>query len=310
MISYYYRGAKTHNLETTTKFKAGSWVHAINPSEHDQHKLVRELSIEQDLLHDALDIDEMPRLQSEDGTTYVFCRFARKSSDGRVTTAPMLLAVGANFFLSLGAEACGEIEQFIRKSPDVDTTDRARMLLDIFEIVLETYATQLNAINRKIRNARSSLSIAKVSNKDFVQFVEIEDILNEMLGDLVPTNVVLQTLSNPRKNLRFYNDDKEQIEDIILTAGQLIDSIKGSLKTIVNIREAYSNIATNNLNRQIKLLTTLTVVLTIPTIVGSFFGMNVEVPFQNNALAFLGIIAATCGVSALIIYVFKKTGWL
>jgi magnesium transporter len=121
---------------------------------------------------------------------------------------------------------------------------------------------------------------------------------------------VLQTLSNPRKNLRFYDDDKEQIEDIILTAGQLIDSIKGSLKTIVNIREAYSNIATNNLNRQIKLLTTLTVVLTIPTIVGSFFGMNVPVPFQGNSFAFLGIIAATSGIAALIIYLFRKSGWL
>jgi magnesium transporter len=131
-----------------------------------------------------------------------------------------------------------------------------------------------------------------------------------VLGDLVPTNVVLQTLSNPRKNLRFYDDDKEQIEDIILTAGQLIDSIKGSLKTIVNIREAYSNIATNNLNRQIKLLTTLTVVLTIPTIVGSFFGMNVPVPFHSNPLAFIGIIAATSGIAALIIYLFKKSGWL
>ena len=78
----------------------------------------------------------------------------------------------------------------------------------------------------------------------------------------------------------------------------------------MNIREAYSNIATNNLNRQIKLLTTLTVVLTIPTIVGSFFGMNVPVPFDNNSLAFVGIIAATSGLAVLIIYLFRKSGWL
>lgn len=291
-------------------FKAGSWVHAVNPTESDKESLVKTLNLADDLVHDALDIDEMPRLQNEEGTTYVFGRFARKSSDGRVTTAPILLAVGSNFFATISAEPCAEVEQFAKHGHEFETTDRARMLLEVFEIILETYGTQLNAINRKIRSARSSLSIAKVSNKDFIQFVEIEDILNEMLGDLVPTNVVLQTLSNPRKNLRFYDDDKEQIEDIILTAGQLIDSIKGSLKTIVNIREAYSNIATNNLNRQIKLLTTLTVVLTIPTIVGSFFGMNVPVPFDNNSLAFVGIIAATSGLAVLIIYLFRKSGWL
>jgi magnesium transporter len=309
MINYYYSD-KSRSYKKLANFKAGSWVHATNPTEDDKIKLVKNLGLADDLVHDALDVDEMPRLQTEEGTTYVFGRFARKGGDGRVTTVPILLAVGANFFATVSPEPCVEVEQFAKKGHEFETTDRARMMLEVFEIILETYNTQLNTINRKIRSARSSLSIAKVSNKDFIQFVEIEDILNEMLGDLVPTNVVLQTLSNPRKNLRFYDDDKEQIEDIILTAGQLIDSIKGSLKTIVNIREAYSNIATNNLNRQIKLLTTLTVVLTIPTIVGSFFGMNVPVPFQNNSLAFLGIIAATSGIAALIIYLFRKSGWL
>lgn len=310
MISYYYRDVKDHSFKKSAKFKAGSWAHVTNPTDEDKQQLVTTLNLADDLVHDALDVDEMPRLQTEEGTTYVFCRFALKNGSGRVTTAPILLAVGANFFASVSADPCAEVEQFTKKGPDFETTDRARMLLEVFEIILETYSTQLNAINRKIRTARSSLSIAKVSNKDFVQFVEIEDILNEMLGDLVPTNVVLQTLSNPRRNLRFYDDDKEQIEDIILTAGQLIDSIKGSLKTIVNIREAYSNIATNNLNRQIKLLTTLTVVLTIPTIVGSFFGMNVPIPLHQSHFAFFEIVVASTGVSAFILFMFKKSGWL
>lgn len=181
-----------------------------------------------------------------------------------------MLAVGSDFIATISAETCQDLESFAKNDAEFGTTDRAQMLLECLDIILETYNQQLITINRKIRTARNSLSVARVSNKDFIQFVEIEDVLNEMLGDLVPTNIVLQSISNPRKNLRFYADDKEQIEDIMLTAGQLIDSIKGSLKTIVNIREAYSNIATNNLNRQIKLLTTLTVVLTIPTIVGSF----------------------------------------
>ena len=77
----------------------------------------------------------MPRLiQSEDGTTVCILPLCPKiECDGRVTTAPMLLAVGVGFFLSLGAEPCTELEQFIRKSPDVGTTDRARTLLDILK---------------------------------------------------------------------------------------------------------------------------------------------------------------------------------
>lgn len=310
MITYFYRGTNSHLLQKLPKFKEGAWVHVTKPTDEDKRVLGNKLGLADDLLHDALDIDEMPRIHTEDNTTYVFSRFARKLSDGRVTTSPILLAVGANFIATISAEPCQDLEQFAKTDIEFDTTDRAQMLLECLDVILETYNQQLVTINRKIRTARSSLSVARVSNKDFIQFVEVEDVLNEMLGDLVPTNAVLHTLSNPRKNLRFYEDDKEQIEDIILIAGQLIDSIKGSLKTIVNIREAYSNIATNNLNRQIKLLTTLTVVLTIPTIVGSFFGMNVPVPFAGNALAFFGIITATSGIAVLIIYLFRKSGWL
>lgn len=309
MISYYFRSPNEPASRTLTEFKTGSWVFADDPNADEITQLLT-LGLDEGLIEDALDADEVPRFEVEDGITYLFTRFAYKNGSNKVVTAPIMIAVSPKFILTLTTVNSIKLKQFAEKGDDNITTRRSELLLEILELLLETYATQLNSINKQIRAARNSLNVRRVSNKDFVQFVEIEDVLNEFLGDLVPANNVLQNLTGRRKNLSFDEEDRDLIEDLQLSATQLIDTIRGSLKTAVNIREAYTNIATNNLNRQVKILTTLTVVLTIPTIIGSYWGMNVNVPLHNNAHAFIFILLGSAGVAGIILAVFRKNGWL
>ena len=95
-----------------------------------------------------------------------------------------------------------------------------------------------------------------------------------------------------------------------MSTGQLIELCKGTLKTSVNIREAYSTIMTNNLNRVIKFFTALTVIMTIPMIVGGFYGMNIKLPFGNHPLAFFGVIGVTILIIATILTIFVKKKWI
>jgi len=309
MIQYYYRSPSDAKARILTSFKTGGWVHVEDPNEVELETMLK-LGLDEGMIEDALDADEVPRFEIEDGITYLFTRFAYKNSSGKVVTAPVTIALSQKFILTLTTVSFPKLKSFASGDNDNVTTQRSQLLLEILEILLESYATQLNGINRQIRAARNSLNVRRVSNKDFVQFVEIEDVLNEFLGDLIPANSVLQSLTGRRKNLTFGEEDKDYIEDLQLSATQLIDTIRGSLKTAVNIREAYTNIATNNLNRQIKILTTLTVVLTIPTIIGSYFGMNVPVPLHNTPHAFTLILIGTGALAGLVLLVFRKNHWL
>jgi magnesium transporter len=90
--------------------------------------------------------------------------------------------------------------------------------------------------------------------------------------------------------MRLYEDDSELIEDVYLSNGQLGESCRSKLKSIMHVRNAYSTIMTNNLNQTMRFLTIVTVVLTIPTIVASLFGMNVPIPLGTNPYAFTGIV--------------------
>jgi magnesium transporter len=125
----------------------------------------------------------------------------------------------------------------------------------------------------------------------------------------VPANNVLTKLLSGRF-FKLYENDQDLIEDLSLAENQLVDLCRSTLKTIVNIRNAYSTIMTNNLNRVLKMLAALTVVLTIPTIIGSFFGMNVAIPLSSKPQAFWVILASSIILSLLALVVFFRNKWL
>ncbi len=169
------------------------------------------------------------------------------------------------------------------------------------------FTSQLNKISKRIRSSITNLE--KINNKDIIQFVSYESMLNEFLSDLIPTNSIINSLLANR-NFKFTEDEHDLLEDIKLSNNQLIELSKANLKTIVNIREAYSTIMTNNLNRVIKLFTSLTVLLTIPTIIASIYGMNVQLPFADQSWVFAGIIGLIILILAGLSVIFIRNEWL
>ena len=96
------------------------------------------------------------------------------------------------------------------------------------------------------------------------------------------------------------------IEDLLVDHEQLIRICKSNQKGIFNIRESHSSLLSHNLNKTMKLLTSVTVILTIPTMVSSFYGMNVDLPLQGHPLAFLGVLAITTIISISLLVIFNK----
>ena len=112
------------------------------------------------------------------------------------------------------------------------------------------------------------------------------------------------------KLIRLFEEDRDLIEDLFLNNDQLIQLSKENLRSIVNIRDAYSTIMTHNTNRVIRFFTSVTVILTIPTIIASVYGMNVDLPFAGSPFAFLGVTIAIVIVSLGLIVMFLMNDWL
>jgi magnesium transporter len=309
MITTYYRNIKDAKLLKIDKFRTGSWIHIQSPTEDELSQVIEKFGLEAGHVRDALDPDEMPRLETEGDTTYVFMRYTY-NNDGRLLTAPIALIIGPKVLITITAQPFPRLELFTQGKLEVFTTQRAKLFLQLMRHSTNTYNTGLNTINRQIRSARAGLNVTSISNRNFVQFVVIEDVLNDYLSELMPTNTMLTNLLAGKHNLSFFEEDRDLIEDLVLGTRQSIEASKSNLRTIVNIREAYSNIMTNNLNRQIKLLTSLTIILMIPNVIAGFFGMNVPIPLGAMPWAFPLILLSTLGLCGYLIWLFNRRGWL
>lgn len=305
MIKYYYKSLRTQQMQESADVKRGTWVYVEAPSERELDILVAKFGLELGHLQDAIDEDEMPRLEKEGEHSYIFVRFAHKNIDGELATVPLLFILAGEVMITVSLVRLNFIDKFLAGKLDFATTQRAKLLLQILHQIVEQYDSYINSTSKQIKSIRSRLRGHEIRNQDFVDFVTIEDELNEFLGALLPTNATLRRLLLGR-HLQLFDEDQDIIEDLLLANEQSIEASRSNIKSIVNIRGAYSSISSNNLNRTIKILTAATVLLAIPNVFFGMFGMNVALPFQEAPWAYYVIVSVTLACILLGLWFAKR----
>lgn len=307
MVQIFYRHIRSEKLKTLDSAKVGSWVNAVAPSDRELQELAETYGLDHSLLLDGVDLHESPRIENEDGATYIYTRFCFSES-GRIHTAPILLVYAKQHLITVLPKPFAGLDKLTQGRLPLVTTQKTKLLLQILAEVQNSYTINLNAISRNIFQIRAGLRQEEISNQDFISFIDIEETLNDFLSGLVPTASVLHGLLGGRY-VRLYEEDEDLIEDLTLGINELIELTKSRLTTIRNVRDAYSTITANNLNRVIKMLTSLTIIVTIPAVISSIYGMNVELPLMHRTYAFwavMGFIAvAMIGAG----WVFKRNKW-
>lgn len=305
MITVYRKSLKHESIQVLESPRSGVWIDAQAPTANELEGLEK-LGLDLSLLQDALDPYEVPRLEIEDGVTYLFTRVPHEL-EGNTITAPLLIAVGDDFLCTVSAHQLPILESFTEGRVDFATTQKTKLLLQLFTQIHASYQRFLTRISRNVRS--SSVKLERISNQDIVRFVQYEMVLNDYLSALVPSRSALESLLSS-KALTLYEEDKDLVEDLLLASGQLIELARSVQRNIVYIRDAYSTIMTNNLNRVIKLFTALTILLTVPMVIASFYGMNVELPYAHEPWIFGCILVGTLGVSAVLLGIFARNRWL
>lgn len=298
-----YRSIRQKKPEFSSSIKKGCWLHLDAPSPDELHEIISECNLDENIVHDVLDPHEVPRIESEDGRIYIFTRMVVGESTS-TKTAPILFITGGDQLISIASDPIAQLSEFTKLQDTVITTQKTKLLIQLLLLITNQYSKRVLEISRSIRNMATDLET--FSNKDIARFVKFEAIFNDFLTTLQPTNMMLSKLLSG-SYVRLYEEDKEFVEDLFIGTNQLIQSSQSNLKYIVNIREAYSTIISNNLNRTMKFLTAVTFILTVPTMVASFFGMNVPIPLTDNPLGFLIIVIGTLAITLGVLFAFYKT---
>lgn len=305
MVKYFYKSLRSQSMQQLSEYKRGVWVYAEAPSADEIQALTDAFDLELGIALDALDENEMPRLEKGGEQNYIFVRYARKDGEGGLETMPLLFVFVAGAVITISPTKLPCIDKFLKGKIDFATTQRTKLILQILNEIVEGFDGLITQKSKQIKAIRARLRGHEITDQDFIDFVMVEDELNEFLSSLMPTNAVLNKLLRG-KHIPLFEEDHDLIEDLVLSNEQSIEACSSNIKSIVGIRDAHSSISANSLNRTMKILTIATLGIAIPNMFFGLYSMNVDIPLQREPWIFWVVIGFTVVVTTMVFVVGRR----
>ena len=296
MLKIYNTDVETNKLQEIKEFRKGSWINLVNPSENEIKKVCESINIQEDFIRDALDYEEKARIdEEEDDNTILFVidvPVIEKSEDNDIyTTMPLgIIVVRDDFFITVSLRKNKIIEDFEkRKIKNFQTYKKTRFIFQIFYLNSSYFLNYLKQINKETEIAEYILKNS-MKNKELLKLLSLEKGLVYFATSLKSNEIVMEKTMRG-KIVKLYDDDEDILEDAIIENRQAIEKAQIYTNILNGTMDAYASIISNNLNGVMKFLTSITIVLAIPTMISSFWGMNVKLPFENSSIGFIIMVA-------------------
>jgi magnesium transporter len=295
-------------LERLEEFEPGSWIDLVSPTEEELRRVSGELNIPLDLLRGPLDEEEKSRVEVEDGLTYVIVDIpvlVVEDDERSYSTIPLGMIVHPDYFVTVCLRVNPILGEFERGSVrGFYTFKKTRFLFQILQQISAFYLRYLGRIDREMDKLERELR-ASMKNAEIFDLLNLQKALVYFTTSLRSNEAVLQKLLRG-KSLKMYEEDEDLLEDVIVENKQASEMAKIYADILTGTMDAFTSVISNNLNRVMKLLTSLTIILSIPVIVASFYGMNVALPFENYAHAFSLTLAIAFVISVAFAIVFWR----
>ena len=308
MIKIYNTNMITGKLESVEEIKKGVWINLVNPSDSEIKRVCTEINIEEDFIRYPLDYEEQARIDTEDDMTLFVIDvpiIEDIKDDTTYTTMPLgVIIVRDDFLITVSLRKNRIIDAFERgRVKGVYTYKKTRFLLQILYLNSASYLDSLKKINKE-QEATVFLLQQSMKNRDLIQLLNLQNSLIYITTSLKSNEIVMEkTLRG--KILKMYEEDEDTREDAIIENKQAIEMSKTYSDILTSTMDAYSSIISNNLNGVMKFLTSLTILISVPTLIASIWGMNVELPFSRTPHGFLILMGMSLFV-AIIAYIWLK----
>lgn len=292
------------------KWEPKSWVNVEEPTLEDKNYLLKTLQIPEAYYNDIEDFDERPRFEIDEGWYLALMRIPIKNKDNKLpfSTIPLGIIFKEDIFVTVCFFKNEMITDFINY-----TKRKSIKIQNNFDITLRLllsssiwYLKYLKQINQKIKLAEDKLE-KSIRNEDLQTLLQIEKCLVFFTTSLKGNDVLVNRI----KNFKEYKDsyDSELIEDVEIELKQALDTTNIHSEILSGMMDAYASVISNNISVIMKRLTSISIILMIPTLIASLYGMNVPNVFENNALGFWIILAISFSIATMTVIVFIKRKW-
>ena len=312
MIGYY---KKIDGVLAEVGPAESEWIHVRAPLDNSELEfLAHQEDVPLDFLIDSLDIDERSRYEREDEVRLIVINAPlvnsdEKESDALYITAPIGIILKSDRILTITSAETQVMERFLKdRVKQFDPADHKHFVLQIFEQTVFQYLDVLKKLNLK-RNVIEKELYHSSRNRELQQLLRIEKSLVYVLNSLSDNDLLKQKMKRTDfLKIRELEAHQDLFEDIIIDNSQALEMANVHTNLLNGTMEAYASIISNNLNVVIHRLTIVTIVLMVPTIVFSFYGMNLDLPFKEYKGTSYLMILLSLIISGLLITIFRRSG--
>ena len=303
MMTVYRQGEKA--LLPIEKPEPNCWINITQPDNYEISCLINDYGLDAEVLNDILDTDEQARIEKDEDKVFLIVRIPifRKDREQPYSTIPLGIILFKDMILTICLQENEILHDMITGKAKRFFLDNAKIfLLTVFSRVSFYYLRYLKEINRKCEQTEKQL-LRAVKNKELIQLFTLEKSLVFFATSLKSNEFLFGRI---QKSSVFSENETELLDDVITDNRQAIEMANIYSDILSGMMDAFASVISNNLNVVMKHLAVISLILMLPTLIASIYGMNVELPFQSNPFAFIGTLAVSGVLAIVSIIIFRR----
>lgn len=297
------------SLRNMTEVTEGCWIAMTNPSATELLEISEKIGVDTNSIRAPLDEEERARIEVEDNHTLILVdipTLEKRNDKDRYVTIPLGIIITNENIITVCLEDSPILRCFIDgRVRDFYTNKKTRFIIQILYRNASTFLQHLRTIDRKSEEIERKLHIS-TQNRELIELLELEKSLVYFTTSLRSNEVVFEKMLKI-ESIKHYPEDEDLLEDLIIENKQAIEMANIYSGILSGTMDAFASIISNNQNIVMKFLAAITIVLSIPTMIASFYGMNFHViPGGDSPLGFYIVTASALLITIITVFVFRK----
>lgn len=297
---------------TLNNLVKGSWIQLVNPTSWELNEVAEATEVPLDFLKAALDEEERSRIELEDHCMLIITNIPLMINETNYDTLPLGMIITEDHIITVCLEDNPVFSEFNKETyRSFNTAKRTRFLFQVLYKSASYYLRYLRQINKHTDQIELDLRTS-MKNQEIFQLMDLQKGLTYFTASLRSNGVVMDRLLRLRSNsqsqhlIKMYEEDEDLLEDVIIENNQAIQMVEMYTNILSSLTDAFASIISNNLNMVMKFLASMTIILAVPTMLASFWGMNVVVPFKDNPYGFVFVLVMAFIIASISAFVLWK----
>jgi magnesium transporter len=299
-----------NGLIEVQEWSPNCWINIECPTESEKNYLLDELQIPEAFYSDIEDIDERPRIEVENGWTLIIMRIPVKSNDVKLPfhTIPVGIVFKEQICVTVSFHQTEMLTDFVTyaQRKNIDIKDNFDLVLRLLLSSSIWFLKYLKQVNQKIKLAEDNLE-KSIKNEELQALLQIEKCLVFFMTSLKGNDILLHRIKNIKSQR--VNYDLDLLEDVEIELRQAQETTNIYSDILTGTMDAYASVISNNMNDIMKQMTSISIILMIPTVIASFYGMNVPNGLQNNPMGLWVLVMVSIILSIFGVFLFKRKRW-